>query len=54
MKIRQKILANLARHLAFFANWEGIEVWEYVVQHQYHQVMWVSERDIGRGCKNVL
>ena len=43
------LLANLATHLAFVANWEGAEVWGSDVQHQYHQVDKVSERDIGRG-----
>ena len=42
------LLANLVTHLAFLANWEGVEVWESVVQHQYQWVDKVSERDIGR------
>ena len=33
----------------FLANWEGVEVWGSVVQHQYQWVDKVSERDIGRG-----
>ena len=47
------LLVNLVTQLVFLANWEGVEVWESVVQHQYHWVdkvsEKVSERDIGRG-----
>ena len=42
-------MVNLATHLAFLAHFEGVEVWEKVVQHQYHWIDKVLERDIGRG-----
>ena len=51
MQIRYEnlLLANSVTHLAFLDNWEGVEVWESAVQHQYQWVDKVSQRDIGRG-----
>ena len=34
--------------MAFLANWEGAEVWNNVVWHQYHWNDKVSEKDLGR------
>ena len=39
----------MVTHLVFLAYWEGVEVWENVVQHQYHWFDKVSEGDIGMG-----
>ena len=37
-QVENSLLANLVTHLVFLANWEGVEVWEGVVQHQYHRL----------------
>ena len=36
------------------AKLEGVEVWDGVVQHQYHWVDRVSVGDMGRGHKNAF